>query len=426
MPRPDITSDKTARAAPGLEAADIIVGIASYNNARTIGHVVRAVDAGLAKYFPTEKAIIVNSDGGSSDRTPEAVLNASVDHRAIFLAHRLSAVNRITTPYHGIPGKGSAFRAIFEMAARLGSKACCVVDADLRSITPEWMELLLSPVYKEGFDFVAPLYTRHKYDGTITNSIIYPLTRALYGRKIRQPIGGDFGFSGEMARFYLQQDVWSTDIARFGIDIWMTTEALAGNFKVCQAYLGAKIHDPKDPGADLRDMFVQVVGSLMSLTEKHNAEWKKAQDSKEVQTFGFKYSAGVVPIRVNTEGMLRSFRIGAENLRDVWAAFMDSSIVDWLQRLSREDAASFRFPKESWVRIVYDCILAFHHRRLQSEHLLKSLIPLYHGRTASFILETTEMNDEEAEQVVEDVAVEYENQKGYLADNWQGGGRWET
>ncbi|OGP18733.1 MAG: glycosyl transferase family 2 [Deltaproteobacteria bacterium GWA2_55_10] len=418
MPRSDISTEQAARAIPGPEQADIIVGIASYNNARTIGHVVRAVDAGLAKYFPSQKAIIVNSDGGSSDSTPEAVLGASVDHKAIFLSHRLTTVNRITSPYHGIPGKGSAFKAIFEMAASLNAKACCVVDADLRSITPEWMELLLSPVYKEAFDFVAPLYTRHKYDGTITNSIIYPLTRALYGRKIRQPIGGDFGFSGEMARFYLHQDVWTSDIARFGIDIWMTTEALAGNFKVCQSYLGAKIHDPKDPGADLRDMFVQVVGSLMSLTEKHNAEWKKTHDSKEVPTFGFKYSVGVVPIRVNTEGMLRSFRIGAENLKEVWAGFMDKPVVDWLVKLSHEEAASFRFPKETWVGIVYDYILAYHHKKLQAEHLLKSLIPLYHGRTASFFLETMDMGDDEAEQVVEDVAAEYENQKGYLAGNW--------
>src|SRR3990172_1131756 len=351
MPRSDISTEQAARAIPGPEQADIIVGIASYNNARTIGHVVRAVDAGLAKYFPSQKAIIVNSDGGSSDSTPEAVLGASVDHKAIFLSHRLTTVNRIPSPYHGIPGKGSAFKAIFEMAASLNAKACCVVDADLRSITPEWMELLLSPVYKEAFDFVAPLYTRHKYDGTITNSIIYPLTRALYGRKIRQPIGGDFGFSGEMAMFYLHQDVLT-------------------------------------------------------------------HDSKEVPTFGFKYSVGVVPIRVNTEGMLRSFRIGAENLKEVWAGFMDKPVVDWLLKISHEEAASFRFPKETWVGIVYDYILAYHHKKLQAEHLLKSLIPLYHGRTASFFLETMDMGDDEAEQVVEDVAAEYENQKGDLAGNW--------
>ncbi|CAG1064536.1 Glucosylglycerate synthase [uncultured bacterium] len=405
------------------ESADIVVGIASYNNARTIGHVVRAVDAGLAKYFPGEKAIIINSDGGSKDSTTEAVLNARADHKAVFLPHRLHPVNRITTPYHGIPGKGSAFRTIFQMARDLGAKACCVVDADLRSITPEWIELLLSPVVKEGFDFVAPLYSRHKYDGTITNSIIYPLTRALYGSRIRQPIGGEFGFSGKMAEFYLGQDVWNTDIARFGIDIWMTTEALAGGFNVCQSYLGAKIHDPKDPGADLKDMFVQVVGSLMSLTEKHHKQWLGVNGSVEVPTFGFKYMAAVVPIKVNTEGMLRHFRIGAENLNKLWAGFMDGDTVERLCSLAKEEAPAFRFPMETWVRSVYDSLLAYHHRKMPAEHLLGSLIPLYYGRTASFFLETAEMGDDEAEGVVEEVAAEYEKHKGYLTSNWQGGGK---
>ena len=114
-----------------------------------------------------------------------------------------------------------------------------------------------------------PLYHRHKYDGTITNSIVYPLTRALYGKSVRQPIGGDFGFSGKLAKFYLEQDVWETDVARFGIDIWMTTTAIANGFKVAQSFLGAKIHDAKDPGADLTAMLYQVVGATFDLMETY-------------------------------------------------------------------------------------------------------------------------------------------------------------
>jgi hypothetical protein len=48
-------------------------------------------------------------------------------------------------------------------------------------------------------DYIAPYYLRHKYDGTITNGIIYPMTRTLYGKSVRQPIGGEFGFSGSLA-----------------------------------------------------------------------------------------------------------------------------------------------------------------------------------------------------------------------------------
>ena len=234
-----------------IKEADILLGIPSYNNARTIGHVVRAAQAGLAKYFPDKKAVLVNSDGGSTDGTTEIVQNTTIDDFASVMLHHRRDMFRISTPYHGLPGKGSAFRTIFEIAEALDVKACAVVDSDLRSITPEWIELLIKPVMEGGFDYVAPLYLRHKYDGTITNSIVYPLTRALYGKRVRQPIGGDFGFSGKLAKFYLTKDVWETDVAKYGIDIWMTTTAIANDFRVCQSFLGAKIHDPKDPGADL-------------------------------------------------------------------------------------------------------------------------------------------------------------------------------
>src|SRR5574340_549596 len=245
-----------------IGSADIIVGIPSFNNAITIGHVVRAVQAGLAKYFPSHKAVIVNSDGGSSDGTIDIVQNAAaVNFSAILLHHRVEPVSKIAFPYSGIPGKGSAFRSIFEIAQMLDAKACVVVDSDLRSITPEWIELLVKPVLHGGFDYVAPLYHRHKFDGTITNSIVYPLTRTLYGKRVRQPIGGDFGFSGRLAQFYLTKDVWQSEVARFGIDIWMTTTAIANGFKIGQSFLGAKIHDAKDPGADLSNMLYQVVSA---------------------------------------------------------------------------------------------------------------------------------------------------------------------
>lgn len=184
---------------------EILVGIPSYNNADTIGHVVRAVSAGLAKYFPDRRAVLINSDGGSSDGTPDVVSRAVVDFGALLISDQQSQLQKIITPYHGIPGKGSAFRTIFEIARRLNAKACAVVDSDLRSITPEWIELLLRPILDEDYDYVAPYYLRHKYDGTITNSIVYPLTRTLYGQRVRQPIGGDFGFSGRLTDHYLDQ-----------------------------------------------------------------------------------------------------------------------------------------------------------------------------------------------------------------------------
>lgn len=398
---------------------DIVVGIPSYNNARTIGHVVRAVDAGLAKYFPDKKAVIVNSDGGSKDGTSEIIKNTTIDHNALLIQHPLSMAHRITTPYHGIPGKGSAIRTVFQMAVDMGASACAIVDSDLRSITPEWIELLLSPVLKEGNDFVAPLYNRHKFDGTITNSIIYPMTRALYGKRIRQPIGGEFGFSGNMAEFYLKQDVWGTDVARFGIDIWMTTEAIANDFRVCQAFLGAKIHDAKDPGSDLSEMLVQVVSSLFDLTEKHSGKWKEVKGSIDVPTFGFRYHVGLEHVMVNVGRMLGIFRDSIDNLDKIWLDVIGAGDFGEVKTLGAISDEEFRFPLKLWAKIIYDYSIAYHKKKLPPQHLIKSLIPLYLAKTASFVMEVTDMDQEGAESEIEKLCLEFEENKAYLVKSWK-------
>jgi hypothetical protein len=398
---------------------DILVGIPSFNNAETIGHVVRAVSAGLAKYFPGARAVMVNSDGGSSDGTPEAVARAVVDFGAMLISDRQSPLHKIITPYHGIPGKGSAFRTIFEIARRLNAKACAVVDSDLRSIAPEWIELLVRPILQEGYDYVAPYYLRHKYDGTITNGIVYPLTRALYGQRIRQPIGGDFGFSGQLAAHYLDKHVWESDVAQFGIDIWMTTEAVASGARVCQSFLGAKIHNPKDPAADLSTMLMQVMGAMLALMEEHQAIWPVLEGSQPVTLFGFQYEVGVEPVHVNLDRMVGTFRQGAVDLEPIWRQMLAPETIEALLPLKNCPPQEFRIPDDLWARLIYDVAAAYHRRVLPHEHLLKALTPLYLGRTASFVLETQGLTSAEAEIRIEALCQAFEKHKPYLIEQWR-------
>ncbi|MBN2654660.1 MAG: glycosyltransferase [Nitrospirae bacterium] len=403
-----------------IETADIVVGIPSYNNAKTIAHVVRAVQAGFAKYFPYKKCLLVNSDGGSNDGTMDVVQNAALDSfESILLHHRTPSMYRITTPYHGLPGKGSAFRTIFEIASSVGARACAVVDSDLRSITPEWIELLIKPVIEDRSDYVAPLYHRHKFDGTITNSIVYPLTRALYGKRIRQPIGGDFGFSGELAKFYLSKDVWDTDVARFGVDIWMTTTAVANQFRVCQSFLGAKIHDPKDPGADLSAMLYQVVSATFDLMKTYDDVWMKTSGSSAAETFGFQFDVGLEPVNVNIERMLDRFRLGVNELKDLWSLVLQQKTVDYLQKRVVEHTDTFNIEEEIWVEIIYSFALASQKKVLNNEHLLKSLTPLYIGRTASFIIRNYDKSASDVEKDIENLCMLFEILKGDFINSWK-------
>ena len=416
-----------------IKKADILVGIPSYNNESTIGHVIKAVRLGLTKYFPKYKSIIVNSDCGSTDKTRKIVKNNLGDYKAletILIAHEMhpymrslhTPISEMVTTFRGTPGKGKAFRRIFEIAHKLGVKAVVVVDSDLRSITPEWVQLLAAPIIFKDFDYVAPLYARHKYDGTITNSLIYPLTRALYGKKIRQPIGGEFGFSSKVLNEYTKKDIWDTDVAYYGIDIWMTSVALANGFKVCQSFLGAKIHNPKNI-ATLTPMFKQVIGTILSLIEETHEKWKGIKGSDDLPTFGFQ--SRVIPEEVlqDFNDLFKRFQKGFEKRKIFWKEILKTENYKALERIASKTKKSYSFPNELWVKIIYDYIIFYHRFKnifmeMSLPSMLESMIPLYFGFTSSFVLKTKNMSNPEAEEEIENLCLEFEKLKPYLVENW--------
>jgi glycosyltransferase involved in cell wall biosynthesis len=210
---------------------EIIVGMPSYMEADSIGFVTKQIDAGLQKYFANLKSLIVNVDNNSEDDTKGAFLSTDT----------ISEKKYITTP-KGVRGKGNNFLNLFKLGKKYAStlKAVIVVDSDLKSITPEWIKHLAEPILK-GNDYALPMYSRHQFDGTITNHICHPLLYGLLGEKLRQPIGGDFAFSPGLMLFWLEQK-WVPTTKLYGIDIFMTLNAVLGKFKICQVGLGAKIH----------------------------------------------------------------------------------------------------------------------------------------------------------------------------------------
>lgn len=410
------------RAVEAIRRADIVIGIPSYNNVRTIAHVVRAAYAGLSKYFPQLTAVVINSDGGSTDDTRQAVLSARVEDAHLMLVSTpLLGVHRLSFPYHGVPGKGSAFHLVFRMAARLQAKACAVVDSDLRSITPEWIDMLLRPILFAGYDFVAPYYQRHKYDGTITNSIVYPLTRSLYGVRLRQPIGGEFGISSRLIARYVERDDWETDVARYGIDIWMTTIAIAEGFRVCQSFLGAKLHDAKDPSSDLSAMLQQVVGSVFMLMEQYEHVWLSRSGSEPAELFGFRFDVGLDPVNVNVDRMVKAFCRGCLELAEMWSLALRPDTYTAVETLGHSicsGTAAFHFDDDLWTRVVFDFACAYKKHPLSRSHLLQSLTPLYLGRVASFVTDSENLESAEIEEEIERLCMSFEDLKPYLKAQW--------
>lgn len=398
--------------------ARVVVGIPSFNNAHSIGHVAATAAQGLASAFPGVRSLVLNSDGGSTDGTP-ARFREHVDAARGFIGGDAGdAIRAASIRYRGPSGKGSAFRDIFDVAARVGATAVVVLDADLRSVTPEWIARLASPVESGEFDFVAPLYRRHKFDGTITNSIIYPMTAALYGGNVRQPIGGDFGVGAPLLRAYLDADVWATDVARFGIDIWMTTTALAGNFRVAQAHLGAKVHDPKDPGSHLAKMLVEVVGTAFALLEQYEGVWTNGIPSGNAQTLGDALDSPHDPVSVDVGRMLEQFRFGVETLAPVYEIAIPAALLRQIAATAASHGKD-HFGDVLWTRVVYAFAAAFRRRVIARDQLLSSLTPLYLGRVASFILENKDRSDEEAEEQIQLLARTFRSLRSDFVAAWR-------
>ena len=286
-----------------IKKAEMVVCIPSYNEADSISYPAYPGRQGTDKYFQDNDSVIINCDNDSPDNTKQAFLIPRRIYAKIYLS---------TAP--GVKGKGNNFRNLFQKVVDLDAKAVVVVDADLKSITPEWIKHLGEPLFS-GFSYVAPLYVRHKYDGTITNGIAYPMTRALYGRRVRQPIGGDFGFSGDLGKVYLKNNAFDEAVANFGIDIWMTTLAINQRVQICQAFMGRpKIHRTKDPGSHLGPMFRQVVGTIFSLMKHFESFWTTVKYSRPTAIYGFGLGEVEMPpkVEVDTQNLLQKFHSGFE------------------------------------------------------------------------------------------------------------------
>ena len=393
-----------------ITQTEIIVSIPSFNEAENISYPTTKASEGLVQYFGDKKAVIINCDNNSSDGTREAFLNTPTEVPKIY----------ISTP-PGVKGKGANIKNLCRKAIELKAESVVIVDADLKSITPQWIKHLCEPLQSD-FGFVTPLYVRHKYDGTITNSIAYPLTRTLYGRRVRQPVGGDFGFSGAMAEIFYLSETWNEPVNNFGIDIWMTTLAMNNNVPICQSFMGRpKIHKPKDPGADLGPIFSQVIRTIFDLMITYAPFWKRVKWSRPTAIYGFGLGEIEMPPPVNMDQavLFQRMSLGFEKHLDIWKESFSEDVIHKLIEIMELGLERFDFPTHLWAKVLYDMAAAYKKKvGGDRDALLDSLIPLYFGKTLSFVKKTERMSIQQAEEFIENEAVIFEESKPYLLENW--------
>jgi glucosylglycerate synthase len=401
--------DVTVENPNNINHAEIIVGIPSYNEADSISLPTDVASRGLTEHFPHKKAVIINVDNNSADGTKDAFMNTPTQVPKIYIA---------TPP--GVKGKGNNLKNLFEATVELDAKAVLVVDADLKSITPHWIQYLGEPLFR-GFNYVAPIYVRHKYDGSITNHIAYPMLRTLFGLRIRQPIGGDFGFSGRMARVFLSEKLWNERVGNYGIDIWMTTIAIARRFEACQTFLGSpKSHRIKDPAKELTPMFKHVIMTFFDLMIEFEYLWKDTTESLPSSIFGFGLGIDEKPpeVHVDTDALYKSFISGLEKYESLWKKIIPQSELVEISKAIKLPKDQLYFTTGLWARILFNFAIAYRNNEIPREQVIEAMIPFYHSRTLSFVNKTGPMNTLECEEYFEAINRIFEKEKYYLIERW--------
>ncbi len=375
--------------------ADIVVGLASYKEADSIDYPTQQASLGLCKYYPDKKSCIVNCDNHSPDDTEGAFLGTETEVPKIYE----------TTP-PDTPGKGYNFENMFRKVLELDAEVLVCLDADLTSVTPEWVKYFADPIL-EGYDMVNPIYSRHKYDGTITNSICYPLVYGLFCRNVRQPIGGDFAISRRFAEHLICQP-WHRTTEEYGVDIFMTMNAILGDFKICETGLGAKRHKPSAP--KLGPMFIQVVSTAFLTVLRNYDKWRDLSTIEQPPLYGLRHLEAPQELNVDRSAIEKQARESFEGSQ----ALLEASLApDLYKDFAKMFAGTIDISADQWVSAVFDMITAFRDAD-DKEALVESLKGLYFGRALSFMNQTWEMSTEEAESVIVEGAELFHARRGDL------------
>ena len=411
----DTLPPEVQREVDSLAPCELAVAVLTFENAATVATVAAAARDGLEKHFHGLPALLVNVDAGSSDETLERVKEVGMP--SVSVGHASPVSERAGVPFHGVPGRNLALRTAFMVARGVGARVVLMLEADVTSMSGEWIERLARPVLDGQGDLVLAPHARRRYDGTISNLLLAPLTRALVGRRLHQPLIGAGALSARAVEHVLTAPRWPSP--RESIDLWLIGGAAAESLAIREVWLGPRRIESRARTSDLPGMLAQSVGGVFALMEGEPSLWLDVQGSAPGLAVGEPPAALDGGPVVEVSRLLEAFQRGVRDLMPIWESVLAPETLGDLLSIDAADPGNFRFPDEVWARVIYDAALGYHYGVIHREHLLRALVPVYLGRTAAFILATRARSAAGDAAVLNAVGAAFEAEKPYLRDRWR-------
>jgi hypothetical protein len=401
------TQQQTDPTAEQISSADLVVGILAECDSNAIAKMCDALGM-----LPAPLRIAVLH--GDQPHGPVTVNSESTRERALVF-HLPSPMAKRDVPATGVQSMSETYQSVFAAAEKLQARACCIVASKLEGATSPWAWRIAQPLFESQADLVLPHYARRKFEGLLNAGIIAPMMRALYGKRVNNPLGPDFGVS---QRLFQKMLAAKTSGNQLNAMASLTPTALCQNLQIFEVHFGSRVY-PATDWSNMSSVLADVLNPVFVDMERNAAFWQRSRVSVPVQALGEPFLLDQDSTALDTRSMVDSFQLGNRELQEIWSLVLPPSSLFELRKLSRLPVEQFRMPDELWVRIVYDFALAHRLRTISRDHLLRSMTPLYLGWVASYAHDLTLAGAMSPERRLERLSVAYEAGKSYLVSRWR-------
>lgn len=400
---------------------DIAVGLVLPGATAPAPSLVEQISDGLSTFCGTYRWTLIHAHTGPTPRRGHCELSGPP--RQVAIAVPFDGIQHVTYPWHGLPAKTAAYRAIFEQAQKDEAAVCLIVDAGQASFNPDSLDALIRPGLHSRHDLVTPVPATGRGCHLMSSHLLCPMLRSLFGSAPALPLSGTFAISPKLIRRLLARRDWTSTAARFVPELWINFTAAAEGFRRSQAHADRGIDSSHASLAPCHKAIQQIMDCLFSLMEQHEPHWLGNARVDPIEEFGkprFESSTGT-----KTDGLeyLVPFIQAHSALRGEWAALLDlhtaKAIDGFASALQSGDTGAY-LPDPAWVRVIYELASHWKHRRLPRHQITALLVPLYWARIGSFLMKHQWAQQSEIEHQFGLTASYFEALRPVLTERWMG------
>lgn len=311
----------------------LAICIPSYNESENISNITKLVDKSLKQFDDIYESVIINCDNNSPDNTNMLFNETNTLHKKISIVTNKK-------------GKGINIYNFFKYCLDNNVDYSIMIDADLKSFESNWINKYIDSLDK-GYDFICPLYKRRKEEGNTTNHFVVPVLYSIYGKFIRQPIGGDYAFNRKYIETIMKEE-FTPNILEYGIDIFMVVTAIVKRLKIGEVYLGDKIH-----GASYDKMLKIFKSVVLGFSETYN-HYPVVLDKENIKFIPFDYELKNCEFRNDFNNIYKDYL--NNYLLDNYDLYRDSwfnTLLDYLNSIKEiDDELLKNMEKSFFYRIV--------------------------------------------------------------------------